>query len=359
MLYFIISLGVLILLHEWGHFIMARRNGVFVDEFSIGFGPKLLAKKWGSTVYKICLLPLGGYVKMKGESPEEQKEGEPLAPDSFAAKSIPQRLSIVLAGPIMNIILCFVLMPAALMVGVHEASTEDGPAIVGHVIPGSPAEAAGVTAGDMIVAVQGKKITGWMNFVETVQAQGWLPLDIQVNREGKTLDKIMISQFDAGSKRHVIGIQRGEIPTVLKRYAPGEAIVMGFNESLQLGKMTFTIIGRLFKGELSYKALSGPLGIAKASSTVAKKGVGDFLHFMAFLSLQLGILNLLPIPVLDGGHVLFMGIEAVRRKPVSAMIRGYAQMVGVVLLLTLMLAVTINDANTMFGLKQWLGKLFQ
>lgn len=358
MLYFIISLGVLILLHEWGHFIMARKNGVFVDEFSIGFGPKLLAKKWGSTVYKICLLPLGGYVKMKGESPEEQKEGEPLAPDSFAAKSILQRLSIVLAGPVMNLLLCFVLMPAALMVGVHEASTEDGPAIVGHVIPGSPAEAAGITTGDLIVAVQGRRITGWINFVETVQAQGWLPLYLQISREGKTEGKMMLSQYDAGSKRHVIGIQRGEIPTVLKRYTPVEALQQGVAESWHLTKMTFTIIGKLFSGDLSYKALSGPLGIAKASATVAKKGAGDFLHFMAFLSLQLGILNLLPIPVLDGGHIVFMAIEAARRKPISAAIRGYAQMVGVVLLLTLMVAVTWNDANTFFGLKQWLAKLF-
>lgn len=358
MLYFIISLGVLILIHEWGHFIMARRNGIFVEEFSIGFGPKLLAKKWGETLYKICLLPLGGYVKMKGESPDEQKEGEPMAPDSFAAKSVPRRLSVVLAGPVMNILLCFLLLPAALMVGVHEADVTDGPAIVGQVVPGSPADRAGIQTGDMILSVQGKPVQGWNGFVESVQKQGWLPLSLQLNREGQVRSAILLSQYDAGARRHLIGIQRGEIPTVLKRYPVGEAIRLGVQESIGLTKMTFAILGKLFTGELSYKALSGPLGIAKASSVVAKKGVGDFLHFMAFLSLQLGILNLLPIPVLDGGHVVFMLIESVRRKPISARIRGMAQMAGVVLLLTLMLAVTINDANTFFGLKQWLAKLF-
>lgn len=358
MIPFILSLGVLILVHEWGHFILARINGIFVDEFSIGFGPKIIAKKWGSTLYKICLLPLGGYVKMKGESPEEQTEDVINAPDSFAAKTVPQRLSVVLAGPMMNIIMCFLLLPAALMVGVHEMSMEDGPAVVGHVVPGGPADVAGIVAGDKIVALQTKPITGWNNFVESVQKQGWLPLALRLQRNNETVNTILISQYDASAHRHMIGIQRGDIPTELKRYAPMQAIKMGFEEGVGLTKMTFSILGRLFTGDLSYKSLSGPLGIAKASSVVAKKGVGDFLHFLAFLSLQLGILNLLPIPVLDGGHVVFMAIEAVRRRPLSAKFRGMAQMVGVVLLLTLMLAVTINDANTFFGLKTWLAKFF-
>lgn len=355
---FIIALGVLILVHEWGHFIVARWNGIFVEEFSIGFGPKLIAKKLGQTLYKISLLPLGGFVKMKGESPEDQKEGEPPAPDSFAAKTIPQRLSVVLAGPAMNILLCFLLMPAALMVGVHEPDLTDGPAIVGQVIPGSPASQAGVVAGDKITTVQGKPVTGWMSFVDSVQAAGWLPLVLTLSRNEATVRVIMMAGYDPASKRHVIGIQRGDIATQLKRYGPLEAVQQGFAEGLGLTKMTFAIIKKLFTGELSYKALSGPLGIAKASSTVAKRGIGDFLHFMAFLSLQLGILNLLPIPVLDGGHVLFMGIEAILRKPLPAKIRGAAQLVGVALLLTLMLVVTVNDANTLFGLKAWLAKLF-
>ncbi len=357
MLPFIISLGILILVHEWGHFILARWNGIFVDEFSIGFGPRLIAKKWGSTLYKICLLPLGGYVKMKGESPEEQNEDVINAPDSFAAKSVPRRLSVVLAGPAMNILMCFLLMPAALMVGVHEVSQEEGPAVVGHIVPGSPADIAGIQAGDKIVALQTRPVTGWNGFVESVQGQGWLPLVLRIQRDSETADIIVVSQYDASAHRHMIGIQRGNIPTVLKRYPPLEAITTGFEESIGLTQMTFSILGRLFTGDLSYKALSGPLGIAKASSVVAQKGIGDFLHFMAFLSLQLGILNLLPIPVLDGGHVVFMAIESVRRRPISTRIRGMAQMVGVVLLVSLMLAVTWNDANTFFGLKQWIEKL--
>lgn len=358
MFYFIISLGILILVHEWGHFIVARINGIFVDEFSVGFGPRLIAKKWGSTLYKVCLLPLGGYVKMKGESPEEQAEDVINAPDSFAAKSVPRRLSVVLAGPAMNILMCFLLMPAALMVGVHEASTEDGPAVVGQVFPGSPAEVAGLVAGDRILTVQTRPVAGWNGFVETVQKQGWLPMALRIQRDHETINIILISQVDSSANRRMIGIQRGDIPTELKRYPPLQAITTGFEECVGLTKMTFSILGRLFSGNLSYKALSGPLGIAKASSVVARKGLGDFLHFMAFLSLQLGILNLLPIPVLDGGHVVFMAIEAVRRRPLSAKVRGMAQMVGVVLLLTLMLVVTVNDANTFFGLRTWLAKFF-
>lgn len=358
MFYFILSLGILILVHEWGHFILARLNGIFVEEFSIGFGPKLLAKKWGSTLYKLCLLPLGGYVKMKGESPEDQGDDIIMEPDSFAAKSVSRRLSVVLAGPTMNIIMCFLLLPAALMVGVHEVSMEDGPAVVGHVVPGGPADVAGIVAGDEIVSVQTQAVTGWNNFVESVQGQGWLPLVLNVQRGEEMMNLILIPQYDSSSKRHMIGIQRGDLPTELRRYAPLQAIQMGFDEGIGLTKMTFSILGRLFTGDLSYKALSGPLGIAKASSVVAKKGLGDFLHFMAFLSLQLGILNLLPIPVLDGGHVVFMLFETILRRPISAKVRGMAQMVGVVLLLTLMLVVTINDANTFFGLKMWLAKFF-
>lgn len=356
MLAFIIALGVLILIHEWGHFLVARWNGIFVEEFSIGFGPKLIAKKVKETVYKIGLLPLGGYVKMKGEGPEEQKEGEPLAPDSFAAKSIPQRLSVVLAGPAMNILMCFLLLPAALMVGIHEAEPGDIPAIVGQIVPDSPASLMDIQMNDKIISVQRRPVTSWTNFVESVQKVGWLPLELTIDRAGISHRVIMMPSYDPGHNRHVIGIQVGDIPTQLKRYAVPEALKAGLQEGWGLTQMTFAILGKLFSGELSYKALSGPLGIAKASSTVAKKGLGDFLHFMAFLSLQLGILNLLPIPVLDGGHVLFMGIEAIRRKPVSAKIRGVAQLVGVTLLLSLMLAVTINDANTFFGLKQWLAK---
>lgn len=355
---FIVSLGILILVHEWGHFIVARLNGVFVEEFSIGFGFKLFAKKWGSTLYKVCLLPLGGYVKMKGENPDEQDENKPPESDSFAAKSVPRRLSIVLAGPFMNIVFCFLLIPAALIVGIHEPIMEDGPAIVGQVIPGGPAESAGIIKGDSLVAVQGQTVKGWNNFVESVQKQGWLPLAVKITRDGKTITAIMISSYDSGAQRHLIGIQRGDMTTQLKRYPFGEAIREGVDRSLGLGQMTFTILGRLFSGELSYKALSGPLGIAKASADVSKKGLGDMLMFMAFLSMQLGILNLLPIPVLDGGHVFFMGIETIIRRPVSVKIRSYAQVVGIVMLLSLMLMVTINDANTLFGLKAWISKLF-
>jgi len=358
MIYFIITLGFLVFMHELGHFLLARANGIDVEEFSVGFGPKLFAKKVGRTIYKICILPFGGYVKMKGENPEELKDGEPLEPDSFAAKSVPRRLSVVLAGPITNILLCFLVLPLAFMIGVHVPDLKDVPAAVGKVIPGSPADLAGIVEGDTIVSLQGQPVKSWNSFVEDVQKQGWLPLAVGITHDGHRSTKIILTQFDSGTRRHLIGVQRTDPVTTLERYGVVESVKMGVQEAWGMVDMTFAVLGKLFSGEIGIKALSGPLGIAKASATVAKKGFGDLLHFMAFLSIQLGILNLLPIPVLDGGHVLFMAIETIRRKPLSIKFRAMAQIVGLVMLLSLMLIVTVNDANTLFGLRRLFAKWF-
>lgn len=450
MIYFFLSLGFLILIHEWGHFIMARLNGIFVEEFSIGFGPKLLAKKWGATLYKISLLPFGGFVKMRGEGEDETDEATRNAPDSFSAKPLWSRFSVILGGPTMNILFCLLAMPLVFLLDTNSPKIFTEAPVVTYVLPQSPASAAGITvgdqileinktpvatwkefnqrvqrspgqvltltvrhgqreqqmtimpqsildqagqligiepflslandpiigtvmangaasqaklqAGDRVTAVNGQAITVWTELVLGIQSATGKPLPLTVQRGAEKLTVILTPQYNDAAKRWVVGIQKTDqsasIPMITVTRSIAESFKLGMRESWDLTKLTFNILKQLFSGNLSYKALSGPLGIAKASAMVAERGFSDFLHFMAFLSLQLGILNLLPIPVLDGGHVVFLALEAIRGKPLSPKVRGAAQGVGMVLLLGLMLLVTVNDADSMWGIKQWFSKLF-
>lgn len=347
---FIVAFGLLVLVHEFGHFWVAKRSGITIEKFSIGFGPKLFGFRRGGTEFAISLLPLGGFVKMKGEDGETPSDKND--PTAFSNKPAWVRSAVVLAGPMMNFLLSFVLMPLVFWLGAPESPLLRVPPMVGEVIAGFPAATAGIQAGDRIVRVGEKAIANWGELLQALQLNGATPTQLQVEREEKSFSVAIQPRWDEAHHGYMIGIQQTNIPppptVVAKRYPFFEAIQMGFKANLENIVATFAVLRKLITLQLSYKSLGGPVQIAYTLAATAASGLSDFIAFAAFLSVQLAVLNLLPIPVLDGGHVLFYLVEGVLRRPLSMKVRLIAQQVGLVFLVGLVLLVTWNDLQRLF-----------
>lgn len=340
----IIVLGVLIFAHEFGHFIVAKVLGVGVEKFSLGFGPRIFGKKIGMTDYRISAIPLGGYVKMVGEAPDSELD-ESMIELSFSHKSVLKRSLIVLAGPAFNFFLS-----VAIFFGFFEIS---GLPImqpeVGSVQEGMPAYVAGVQAGDRIVAVDGEPVTQWDEMAEIITQRGGSTLEFELLRDETIISlritpKQISSQNVFGEKidKYVIGITAsGEF--TIERLNPIEAVVEGVLQTWQIAKLTVLSVGKILAGTLSAKTIGGPIMIAQLAGEHAKAGMANFIFFIALLSVNLGIINLLPIPVLDGGHLMFFFIEAVTRKPVNLKMREVAQQIGIFVIILLMVFVFYND----------------
>ncbi|HXY55053.1 MAG TPA: RIP metalloprotease RseP [Nitrospirota bacterium] len=422
LIYFLIVIGILVFVHEFGHFIMAKRAGVRIEKFSLGMGPKLIGYKKGDTEYVISALPLGGYVKMAGENPDEEPTG---SPDEFQSKTVWQRAKIAATGPLTNIVLAFVVMPFVFMIGTYS----EGPATVGYVEKGSPAEQAGFMAGDVIEEINGRHINDWVKALSLIAVNPDTDVTVTVDRQGekKTLtlrpataaelkigtsglvpdmpaeigrlrpglpaeqagfkihDKIIAvdgktiyhwNQFsslvkESGGKTLTLTIERGGvrmeksvtpvedggrfvigvepvINLVFKKYGFFKSIRMGFDKTIEAIDLTVITLRKLLTFNLSIKTLGGPVMIAQMSGQAAAAGLSTFLSLLAMISISLGILNLLPIPVLDGGLILFLVIEAVRRKPLSRRTMEIAQSIGAAVLITLIAVVSYNDIMRMF-----------
>jgi regulator of sigma E protease len=422
LVYFLIVIGILVFVHEFGHFIMAKRAGVRVEKFSLGFGPKLIGYKKGDTEYVISALPLGGYVKMAGENPDEEPTG---APDEFQSKSVWQRAKIAATGPLTNIILAFLVMPFVFMVGTYtlgparvgfvekgspaeqagfqigdiiekinsrsitdwetaemliavnpdtdlavtvDRSGEkktlalrpkldaeqkigvsglypDFPAEVGRLIPGLPAEKSGLQVNDKIIAVDAAPVYYWNQFSTMVRKSQGKTLTLTVEREQKKVQITVTPREEGG--RYVIGIE----PLVrmsFRKYGLGDSLRLGFNKTVEFIDLTVVTLRKLLTFNLSIKTLGGPVLIAQMSGKAAAAGLSSFLSFLAMISISLGILNLLPIPILDGGLILFLVIEAVRRKPLARKTMEVAQSIGAAVLITLIAVVSYNDVMRMF-----------
>ncbi len=422
LIYFLIVIGILVFVHEFGHFIMAKRAGVRVEKFSLGMGPKIFGYKKGDTEYVLSALPLGGYVKMAGENPDEEPTG---AADEFQSKTVWQRIKIAATGPLTNIVLAFLIMPIVFMVGTYS----EGPAKVGYVEPGSPAEHAGFLAGDLIekingrsisdwtmalsliavnpdtnvtvlvdrqgkqetltlrpvtatelkigmsglipdmpaeigklkpgfpaekagisvndkvLAVNGKTIYHWIQFSNIVRDSKGKTLVLTIERDGKRMDKPVTPMEDSG--RYVIGVE--PLPhLVFRKFGVVESIQLGFDKTIESIDLTFITLKKLVTFGLSIKTLGGPVMIAQMSGQAASAGLSSFLSLLAMISISLGILNLLPIPVLDGGLILFLVIEAIRKKPVSRKVMEVSQSIGAAVLITLIAVVSYNDIMRMF-----------
>lgn len=341
----IILLGVLIFAHEFGHFLMAKRAGVGVLKFSLGFGPRILGRKIGETEYLLSLIPLGGYVKLLGESPDDQLP-DAEAKRSFLNQSVWKRISIVAAGPIFNLLLALLIFTGVNMIGLPVLMPE-----VGSVQPDSAAMEAGLKVGDRIVALNGQMVEKWDEISEIVTASREKPLRIKIQRDGAGLETTAVPRpmksrnlFGEEIETFKIGISPSQ-NTFVKRQNPISAFGQGILQTWRVAKLTVISIYKMFQGVISPKTLGGPILIAQIAGAQAKEGVVNFLLFMALLSINLAILNLLPIPVLDGGHLLFYGIEILTGREVNLRWREMAQQVGFVLLILLMIFVFMMDVE--------------
>ncbi len=433
LLAFLFVLGVLIFVHELGHFLAARRVGVRVLTFSLGFGPKILKVKRGDTEYCISAIPLGGYVKMAGENPDDPRSGKP---DEFLSKSKWQRFQILIMGPLMNIVLAVVVLALVLAQGDRIAAYRDEPPVLGAVVAGSPAERAGLTRGDriltvaddavetwedlllaiatkperdvaltllrdgqtrsvvvrptaegryeignigvlpdtnpyvnvvrgdvaeragfqdgdVILAVNGERIATGTQFERWIQTNAGKPIEVTVRRGGEEVRITATPELrgDVGKLGLAIFEESKEInPTAL------EAIKLSVERNIESSGLIFRTLAGLFTGETSVRQLQGPVGIAQLSGESASVGFLELLRLMALLSINLGILNLMPIPVLDGGHILILLLEGIARRDFSMAVKEKMLLAGFVVLMMLMVTVIYNDLTRISwieGLMPW------
>lgn len=346
---FIVVLGVLIFFHEFGHFLVARLFGVGVEKFSLGFGPRLIGKKVGITDYRISAIPLGGYVKMVGEEPDAEIAPEDI-PISFTHKHVAKRMLIVAAGPVFNILLAVIIF-----FGIFFTSgTFVLKPSVGSVKQGSPAFAAGLEKGDLITAINESAINSWDEMAEIINASKGEKIKLAVRRGESTQNFSLAPEqvttkniFGEDVQRYIIGITASG-----ETYSKELNLFQAFSESMiqtyRVTELMVVIIAKLITGDISTDTLGGPIMIAQMAGDSAKAGFGSLISFIALISVNLAIINLLPIPVLDGGHLLFFSIEAVKGSPVSIKVREIAQQVGLFLLILLMILVFYNDISRIF-----------
>jgi regulator of sigma E protease len=419
---FLFVLGVLIFVHELGHFLVARRHGVRVLTFSLGFGPKILKVVRGETEYCISIIPLGGYVKMAGETPDDPRSGQP---DEFLSKTKWQRFQILFAGPAMNILLAVALLAFVLSQGVRVKAYLEDPPVVAAVQSGSPAQRAGVMPGDRIQSVAGRDVSSWeeleiaivtrrpdREFPLTLLRQGRpvsltvMPVaqgryevadigvlpdthpyvlsvvdgdraeqaglkanDVILSIDGETIAthaQLIEVISRNGGKSIEMRIRRGSDELTLKAtpeqrgnrgmlgfylsdpyksFKPGplEAIRLSVVRNFENSGLIFRTIGGLFTGETSVRSFQGPVGIAQLSGESAEEGLVSLLALMAMLSINLGIINLMPVPVLDGGHIVIMALEGIARRDFSMQVKEKMLLAGFVVLMMLMVTVIYND----------------
>ena len=344
----ILILGLLIFVHELGHFAVAKWSGVTVLRFSLGFGPRLLSWRLGVTEYAISAVPLGGYVKMLGDDPEDEVPSADAA-HAFSQQVLPKRVAIVLAGPLMNLVTACVAF--TIVFAVYGAGTPTDAPKIGGVMEGMAAAKAGLRRGDTVMSIDGKPVASWDALSQAVRASGGATLSLQVRRDDGTVEQLTTvpeerpekSVFgEEVGKAYLIGIERFvEIAPVSLPSAVG----LGVYETYFWMKMTLLSIVKIFQGSVSARDLGGPILIVQAAGQQAERGMDYLIRFLGLISVNLGVLNLLPIPVLDGGHLLFFAFEAVRGRPLALRQREMAQQVGLFLLLALMVFVFYNDIS--------------
>lgn len=340
----LLVLGVLILIHEWGHFLACRLSGVRVEKFSIGFGPEIFHKQGRQTRYAIGLLPFGGYVKPSGESISEIG-AEGMHPYDYLAASVPKRIFIVTAGVGMNYLLSFVLFIAIFVHGRPVPLAQ-----IGGFVEGYPAEKSGLTKGDRILTVAGEPVHSWEELTNRLSQVAAPEVELGVQR-GSRVEPLHVPVRiepapDLFGKKHSVarlGILPDREAFRIEKLPPLPAVREAFLTEIHLAALTYKALFYLATGRLPFKTVSGPLGIMAMTGMAVKLGWVSLLHLMAVLSISLAVVNLLPIPALDGGHLLFLLIEGIQGHGVSLKFQERATQVGFALLIALMVFVLYND----------------
>jgi len=341
---FIVVLGVLIFFHEFGHFLIAKLCNVKVLKFSLGFGPKVMGKKMGETEYIISAFPLGGYVKMLGEENNEEIIPEE-AHRSFSRQPVVTRIAIAAAGPFFNFLLAFILFSGIYLISGYPIMIAE----VGQVRPDSPADKSGILKGDIIEYIDGTKINKWGDIKKFVEKSPNKDLHMVIIRGNKRIstmvspkEEIVKNIFGEEIKSALIGIVASRNIKELQ-LGPFRALMEGGKKTWELTALTVLTVVKLFQGVIPLKTLGGPIMIGQLTGDIARENISYLLPFMAVISINLAILNLLPVPVLDGGLIFLFLIEIVIRKPLSIKKREMAQKIGFFLLILLMVIVFYND----------------
>lgn len=323
-IYAILIFCLLIFVHEFGHFIVAKACGVKVNEFALGMGPAIFKKQKGETLYALRIFPIGGYCAMEGEDEDSEEPG------AFNNQPAWQRACVLAAGSFMNLLTCVILLIViAFWVGTSTTT-------INEVMKDSPAAKAGIVSGDTIVNIDGRDIKAWDDLSQSI-GNSSDDVNITIERDGKNVSLTVRPEYDKENDRKVIGI------TPVVKHDPGSAAVAGVRNTGSMAVMMYKVIKQLFTGEVSVKELSGPVGIVYATNQAAKSGLVYVIYLAALLSLNLAIINMLPFPALDGGRLLFLVIRLFTGKRVSEETEGKIHFVGICLLFALMIYVTFND----------------
>ncbi|UCH81392.1 MAG: RIP metalloprotease RseP [Nitrospiraceae bacterium] len=347
----VILFGLLIFFHELGHFILAKLVGVKVMKFSLGFGPKILGKKVGETEYLLSAIPLGGYVKPLGEEPGEEISEED-KPRAFNNQTVWKRASIVLAGPVFNLVLAYIIFVVFLSTDFPVAipKLDSITTTLESVMEDSPAMKAGLVKDDTIVSINGESVRDWNEMADIFSRNPGKELVLQVRRGEELLPVKIVPEptkvkNEQGEETTIgrIGISKKFNAKVIKSDSIFSAPFKAVQAVYEWCVLTLDVVVRLFAGTVSAKQIGGPILIVDAAAKAASVGVFTYFNFIAIISINLAILNLLPVPVLDGGHVMFFIIEAIRGKPISEKVMVAANKVGMTLLLLLIFFVLYND----------------
>jgi regulator of sigma E protease len=314
---------------------VAKIVGIQVDEFSIGFGPKLLGyqKKEDTTLYSVRLLPLGGYVKMAGENPEDEE-----SVNGFNTKPLKHRFAVISAGSIMNFLVAILLIVITYgVIGIPIASNSN---VIGEVVQGSPAMAAGLEGGDRIISINDVATENWEDVTSNIRKNGGQELKLVVERNNQRHSFLIKPKYDPEYEIYQIGITQS---IIWQRQGFFQAIQLGLNQSVQFARLVFESIGGLIAGKYSTNDVAGPVGITVAIGEAAKGGIGYLMIFAAVLGINLAIINLLPIPALDGSKLIFLTIEGLWGKPVDPEKENFIHLIGFALLMVFFILITYND----------------
>lgn len=329
----LLIIAVLILAHEWGHFVVARRIGIPVYEFAIGFGPKVFSWKRNGVIYSLRLIPLGGFVRMAGEEP-----GDPEEPNGFSHRTPLEKIRVSFAGPFMNFVLALLIFVFSYsVIGLPHSSNEP---IIGTVIKGKPADLAGIKAGDRIISVNGIAINSWADFNQQTSRSSGQPLELQLERMQQRISlEVSPVKLDSSGNMGIGVLNR----VVYEKQGILKSMELGLKQTYELTLLLFSALGIIISGGASMGDLAGPVGITRLVGEFAQVGMLFLLNFTAFLSINLGIMNLLPIPALDGSKIVFAVVEAIRKKPLDPEKEGFLNWIGFLFLIGLMIIVTFND----------------